>query len=100
MKKTEYKVEQRHIDTLHRLAPELIEAEAKVDAIKKSKEWKNTYEYFNVLKHRGYIKTKPTKKNGYKLELWDNVVSIDALESILTPEQMKQVKQLKAKGGM
>ena len=94
MKRIEYKVEQKYIDSLHRLAPELIEAEAKVDSIKKSKEWKRTYEYFNVLKHRGYIKTKPTKKNGYKLELWDNVISIDALADIVTPEQMEQIRKL------
>ena len=89
-----FEIEQKHIDVINKLTPELIEAEAKVDRIKNSKEWKRAYEYFNVLKHRGHIKTKPTKKNGYKLELWEKVVSIDKLEDIVTPEQMEQIKKL------
>lgn len=94
------KIEQKYIDYLNKITPELIEAEAKVDAIKNSKEWKRAYEYFNVLHHRGRIKTKPTKKNGYKLEMWETFVSIDQLDGIVTPEQMEQIKKLGiAKGG-
>lgn len=94
MKTKEFNIEQRHIDYLNKVVPELIEAEEKVDRIKNSKEWKRAYEYFNVLKHRGQIKTKPAKKNGYKLELWEKVVPVDKLEGIITPEQMEQIKRL------
>lgn len=93
------KIEQKHIDYLNKITPELIEAEAKVDAIKNSKEWKRAYEYFNVLQHRGHIKTKPTKKNGYKIELWETVVPLDKLDGIVTPEQMEQIKKLYQHGG-
>ena len=99
MKHKEFDIEQKYLNYLNEIRPELIEAEAKVEAIKKGKMWKKTYEYFNVLHHRGHIKTMPTKKNGYKLELWDNVVSLNELASILTPEQMEQVQKLQSQRG-
>ena len=94
MARKEFEIERKHLDYINRVAPELIEAEEKVDRIKKSKEWKRAYEYFNILKHRGHIKSKPTKKNGYKIELWEDVVPLEKLEGIVTAEQMEQIRRL------
>lgn len=92
--KKKFKLEQKHIDYFKKVIPELIEAEQTVDRIKDSYEWKRAYNYFNVLRVRGHIKEMPTKKNGYKIEFFEDVIDIKRLEGIVTAEQMEQIKAL------
>ena len=63
--------------------------------VKKFELEKKYVDYFSVCKHRGLIKTRPTKANGYKIELSDGTIQIEELEDIVTPEQMEQIKKLK-----
>ena len=67
--KKEFTLEQKHVDYFNSVIPELIKAEETVARIKGSYEWKRAYNYFSCLKSRGIIKTKPTKENGYKIEV-------------------------------
>lgn len=87
------KVFKSHLMYMENVIPELIEAERKVDEIKKSKEWKRTYNYFKVLHHRGQIEECPNKRNGYKIELVNNYVCLDEIKDILTPDQIKKIKE-------
>ena len=83
---------QESIDYMNRITPELIQAEKKVDEIKNSKEWKKHYGYCQTLFNRGKLKERPTKANGYKIELGSNLLSLADIEDILTPEQIEQIK--------
>lgn len=76
-----------------------MEAEATVARIKNSNEWKRAYNYFSLQKTRGTIKEKPTKENGYQIELYESadLVSLDDLSGIVTSEQMEQIKALLSK---
>lgn len=84
---------QEHLDYMERVVPELLEAEAKVDAIKNSEEWKRHYGYFQTIYNRGGLKERPTKKNGYKIELGNNLVALADIEDLLTPEQLEAIKR-------
>lgn len=96
MKNGVFKPEQKHIDYINSVRAELMEAEATVSRIKNSSEWKMAYNYFSLQKTRGTIKEKPTKKNGYRIELYESaeVVRLDDLSGIVTPEQMEQIKSM------
>ena len=63
-----FTLNQKHIDYFNRVVPELVNAEETVAKIKGSKEWKRAYDYFSLCKHRGLLKTRPTKENGYTVE--------------------------------
>ena len=99
MKSGVFKPEQKHVDYINSVRAELMEAEATVARIKGSNEWKRAYNYFSLQKTRGTIKEKPTKENGYRIELYESaaVVSLDDLSGILTSEQMEQIKALLSK---
>ncbi len=96
MKNRVFKPEQKHVDYINSVRAELIEAEAAVARIKNSNEWKRAYNYFSLQKTRGTIKEKPTKENGYQIELYESseVVRLDDLSGIVTPEQMERIKSL------
>ena len=96
MKNRVFKPEQKHVDYINSVRAELIEAEAAVARIKNSNEWKRAYNYFSLQKTRGTIKEKPTKENGYQIELYESseVVHLDDLSGIVTSEQMEQIKAL------
>lgn len=89
-----FTLDQKHIDYFNRVVPELVNAEETVAKIKGSKEWKRAYDYFSLCKHRGLLKTRPTKENGYKIEISEGMIQIEELESIVTSEQMKKNKEL------
>lgn len=89
-----FEMYQKHIDYLNSVVPELLEAEKTIDRIKGSYEWKRAYNYFSCLKSRGILRTKPTKENGYKLEMTEGFVCVEDLESIVSTEQMQQIKKL------
>lgn len=65
-------LDKKHVDYLNSVRAELIEAEEIIDNIKKSKEWKRTYDYFSNMCTKGKLKVRPTKDNGYTYELSDN----------------------------
>lgn len=90
-----FELEKKYVDYFNSVRDELVKAEDTVSRIKGSKEWKKAYDYFSVCKHRGLIKTRPTKANGYRIELSDGTIQIEELEDIVTPEQMEQIKKLK-----
>lgn len=96
MKNGVFKPEQKHIDYINSVRAELMEAEATVSRIKNSNEWKRAYNYFSLQKTRGTIKEKPTKENGYRIELYESaeVVRLDDLSGIVTPEQMEKIKNM------
>ena len=96
MKNGLFKPEQKHVDYINSVRAELMEAEATVSRIKNSSEWKRAYNYFSLQKTRGTIKEKPTKENGYRIELYESaeVVRLDDLSGIVTPEQMERIKSL------
>jgi len=83
---------------MQEVTPRLLEAEKVVQEIKESKEWKKAFGYFQTLYTRGQLLERPTRANGYKIETGGNVVQIADIESILTPEQLEQVKKM-AYGG-
>jgi len=83
---------QKHYDYMQSVIPRLLEAERVVDEIKGSYEWKRSFNYFQTLYNRGQLTERPTKKNGYKIELGSNTVRISDIEDILTPEQLEFVK--------
>ena len=89
-----FELDQKHVDYFNSVVPELVKAEETVARIKGSKEWKRAYDYFSLCKHRGFLKTRPTKENKYKIELSNGMVSIEELESIVTEEQMEKIKSL------
>ena len=62
-----FELEKKYVDYFNSVREELVKAEDTVSRIKGSKEWKKAYDYFSVCKHRGLIKTRPTKANGYKI---------------------------------
>lgn len=90
----QFELDQKHVDYFNSVVPELIKAEETITRIKGSKEWKRAYDYFSLCKHRGLLKGRPTKENGYKIELSKGFISIDELDEIVTPEQMEQIEQL------
>lgn len=79
---------------MQEVTPILIEAENTIKDIKGSKEWKRVSNYFKVLYKRGYLKENPCSKNGYKIEAVGTVVQLEDIKSILTPEQLEQVKKI------
>ena len=89
-----FELDKKHVEYFNKVVPELVKAEETVKRIKGSKEWKRAYDYFSLCKHRGILKTRPTKDNGYLIEQSEGFVSIDELENIVTQEQMKQIKKL------
>lgn len=89
-----FTLDQKHIDYFNSVVPELVKAEETVAKIKGSKEWKRAYDYFSLCKHRGLLKERPTKENGYKIELSEGMVQIEELKNIVTPEQMEKIKAL------
>jgi hypothetical protein len=82
-----------HKRYLEKVAPILIEAENTVNEIKLSKEWKRTYGYFQTLYNRGYLKERPTKANGYQVQLGANAIRLADIEDLLTPEQIEAIKK-------
>lgn len=88
----------RHVDYLLSVREELIRAENAVDKIKKSAEWKQCQNYFNVLHHRGAIPELPCKRNGYSIpEIISGgkesfaVVEVSKLRKCLTAKQFKEI---------
>lgn len=79
------------------VTPILVEAENTIKAIKGTDKWKRVSNYFHVLYNRGELKENPTSKNGYRIERRDrsDVVALSDIESILTPEQLTLIKQMK-----
>lgn len=61
-----------NVDYFDSVALELAEAEETISGIKKSKEWKSAYHYFNTLINRGYLDKRPTKDNKYKIGVISN----------------------------
>lgn len=94
-----FTLDQKHVDYFNSIVPELVKAEETVARIKGSKEWKRAYDYFSLCKHRGLLKERPTKENGYKIELSEGMIQIEELKSIVTPEQMEKIKALLKKEG-
>ena len=84
---------QKHYDYMQSVIPRLIEAERTVDEIKKSKEWKTAFQYFQTLYNRGQLKERPTQSNGYQIIPGNNTVKLSDIEDILTPEQLQEVKK-------
>ena len=82
---------QKHYDYMQSVIPKLIEAERTVDEIKKSKEWKVAFQYFQTLYNRGRLLERPTQANGYKIIPGNNTVRLSDIEDILTPEQLEQI---------
>ena len=82
----------KHYNYMKETAPKLLEAERIVDEIKESTEWIQAYQYFQTLYNRGKLKERPTKKNGYKIELGNNTIRISDIEDILTEEQLEIIK--------
>lgn len=82
----------KYYEYMESVKPKLIKAEQTVDDIKNSKEWKTAFGYFQTLYNRGQIKERPTKKNGYKIE--KVYVKLSDIESILTTEQLEQIKKM------
>lgn len=93
-KTKKFTLDQKHVDYFNKVVPELIEAEKTVARIKGSKEWKRAYDYFGICEHRGLLKVRPTKENGYKIEVSAGVVQIDDIKEIVTPEQLEEIKKL------
>ena len=90
MKKHDYEF---HYNYMQSVIPRLIEAERIVDEIKSSPQWKRSSNYFKVLYKRGVLKENPTKKNGYKIEKGTDVVRLSEIEDILTPEQIRIIRE-------
>ena len=92
----------KYSDYLDSVRDELVAAETTVQRIKKSDEWLKCINYFNVLTNRGLLKTRPTKENGYRFELFDKdeyvMIRKDDLQSIVNEEQLKEIS-LKAERG-
>lgn len=88
----------KYSDYLDSVRDELMAAEAIVSRIKKSDEWLKSMNYFNVLNARGLLKTKPTKENGYKFELFDKsdyvTIRKDALQSIVSDDQLNEINMM------
>ena len=82
----------KYYEYMESVKPKLIKAEQTVDDIKNSKEWKTAFGYFQTLYTRGQIKERPTKKNGYKIE--KVYVKLSDIESILSPDQLEQIKKM------
>ena len=82
----------KHYEYITSVAPRLIEAEKTVDEIKKSKEWKQAFQYFQTLYNRGQLKERPTQANGYKIIPGDSVIRISDIEDLLTPEQLEEIR--------
>lgn len=87
---------QKYVDYFENIRSELIELESAVEKIKNSKEFKEAYRYFCMNKTRGNIKEAPSKTNGYRIVFYekDEIVRVDDLADIVTPEQMEQIKML------
>ena len=74
-----YKIEQmvnidlpmydKYFDYFNSVILEVINAEETINRIKHSQEWKVAYNYFTLMKHRGLLKSNPTKANKYKYEI-------------------------------
>ena len=84
---------EKHYNYMMSVTPKLIEAEKTVDEIKKSKEWKTAFQYFQTLYNRGQLKERPTQANGYKIIPGNNTIRISDIEDLLTPEQIEQIKK-------
>lgn len=84
---------EKHYNYMMSVTPKLIEAEKTVDEIKKSKEWKTAFQYFQTLYNRGQLKERPTQANGYKIIPGNNTIRISDIEDLLTPEQMEEVRK-------
>ena len=82
-----------HLDYMNRVVPKLLAAEKEVEEIKGSKEWKRHYQYFQTLYNRGQLLERPTKENGYKIELGNAYVTLGSIEDLLTPEQIEKIKE-------
>lgn len=82
----------KYYNYMESVKPKLITAEKTVEEIKTSKEWKSAFSYFQTLYNRGQIKERPTKKNGYKIEKL--YIKLSDIESILSPEQIEQIKKM------
>lgn len=85
------KVYKKHFDYMMSVTPRLIEAERIVDEIKDSKEWKQSFGYFQTLYNRGQLRERPTKANGYKIIFGPNLVKLSEIEDLLTPEQVDAI---------
>ena len=83
---------EKYYTYMQTVIPTLLDAENTVKQIKESPEWKRAYNYFQTLYNRGQLTERPTTKNGYKIERADNLVRLTDIESILTPEQLEQIK--------
>ena len=83
---------EKYYSYMQSVIPTLLDAENTIRTIKKSPEWKRAFNYFQCLYTRGQLKERPTSKNGYKMERADNLVRLTDIESILTPEQLEQIK--------
>ena len=82
----------KYYQYIESVRPKLIKAEKTVDDIKNSKEWKTAFGYFQTLYNRGQIEERPTKKNGYRIE--KVYIKLSDIESILSPEQLEQIKKM------
>ena len=66
--KDDFVCAKQHLATLLKLAPQIVEVENRLDALKNG-DWGRAKHYFSVLYTRGVIQSKPLKRNGYKLDL-------------------------------
>ena len=92
MKAQDRETFQKYYDYMQSVTPRLIEAENTVKEIKQSEEWKRAFNYFQTLYTRGKLAERPTSKNGYKIEAGSNLVRLQDIKDILTPEQLKQIE--------
>ena len=89
-KSTVYK---KNLEYMQIIAPKLLEAEKIVHEIKHSKEWTYTLNYFNILYQRGKLAVRPTYENGYSIVPITDILTLDKIEDILTPEQKEIIMQ-------
>lgn len=83
---------EEHRRYMEEITPILMDAEATVERIKGSAEWKRSYGYFQTLYNRGILKERPTRANGYKIEKGYNQIALADIEDLLTPEQIEAIK--------
>lgn len=88
-------VYKKKLEYMQEVAPKLYEAEKIVHSIKHTKEWTYTLNYFNILYHRGKLAVRPTYQNGYAIvpAKPEEVITLDRIEDILTPEQKELIMQ-------
>lgn len=85
---------EEYLEYWNETIPRVIEAEETIREIKGSYMWRRVSNYFKVLYNRGYLKENPCRNNDYKVEVGCNMVDLEEIADILTPEQLAAIKKL------